>query len=132
MAVKSKSSQTARSSATANVTVTFRQVAPTAALRDYAERKLSRISRSLKRSVEAHLILEVDKYRQCGEVTVRAGRFVVSAQEETKDLYSVIDLLEAKVQRQIKRQVKKFDDRRMRALSAAEVLAPSGTITPSA
>lgn len=119
-------------SASTNVTVTFRQVAPTAALRDYAERKLARISRSLKRSVEAHLVLEVDKYRQFGEVTVRAGRFVASAQEENKDLYSVIDLLEAKVRRQIARQVKKLADRKSRALSAAEVLAEGGAATRSA
>ena len=60
----------------------------------YAEQKFAHLGRSLKRTCLAHLILTVDKYRQHGEVTVKSGRLSVIAQEETKDLYSVIDLLD--------------------------------------
>jgi putative sigma-54 modulation protein len=101
--------------AQAKVTVTFRHVAPTPALAQYAERKLGRVAKFLKREAEAHVILSVDKYRQCGEVTVKAGRFMVSAQDEEKDLYSVIDLLTAKVQRQIKKHLEKIEGRKVRS-----------------
>ncbi len=80
--------------------VTFRHVEPTEAIRVYAERKLAHLPRSTcRRACEVHLILTVDKYRQHGEVTVKSGRLAVTAQEETKDLYSVIDLLADKVER---------------------------------
>lgn len=105
------------------VTVTFRHVAPTPALEQYAERKLGSIAKFLKRPAEAHLILSVDKYRQCGEVTVKSGRVMISAQEEDKDLYSVIDLLRAKIQRQVKKHLEKLETRKVRALSAGEVLS---------
>src|SRR5690348_12619169 len=95
----------------AKVTVTFRHVAPTPALTQYAERKLGRVARFLKRAAEVHLILGVDKYRQCGEVTVKSGRFMVSAQEQDKDLYSVIDLLADKVERQVKKHLEKMEAR---------------------
>jgi ribosomal subunit interface protein len=105
------------------VTVTFRHVAPTAAITQYAERKLGRIAKFLKRPAQAHLILGVDKYRQCGEVTVKSGRIMISAQEIDKDLYAVIDLLTAKVRTQIKRHMEKIEARKVRAPSAVELLS---------
>ncbi len=104
------------------VSVTFRHVEPTPALQDYAERKLGHISKFLKRAVQAHVILAVDKYRQHGEVTVKSGRLAVAAQAETKDLYSVIDLLADKVERQLKKGFEKVKARKTRAVSASEVL----------
>ena len=105
-----------------NVTVTFRHVEPTEAIRLYAERKLAHVGKLLKRSCDAHLILTVDKYRQHGEVTVKSGRLSVTAQEETKDLYSVIDLLADKVGRQLKKHLEKFKAKKVRSFSTGEVL----------
>jgi ribosomal subunit interface protein len=111
--------------AATNVTVTFRHVEPTDAIRLYAERKLAHVGKLLKRSCDAHLILTVDKYRQHGEVTVKSGRLSVTAQEETKDLYSVIDLLADKVGRQLKKHIEKFKAKKVRSLSTGEVLSAS-------
>lgn len=105
------------------VSVTFRHVEPTSALQRYAERKLGAISRFLRRDTQAHLILEVDKYRQHGEVTVKSGRLTVAAEAETKDLYSVIDLLADKVRRQLKKHLEKIKAKKTRAASTGEVLA---------
>ncbi|HXN85955.1 MAG TPA: ribosome-associated translation inhibitor RaiA [Candidatus Binataceae bacterium] len=105
------------------VNVTFRHVEPTDALRQYAERKLGHVGRVLKRPSEAHLILSVDKYRQCGEVIFKSGHLTATATEENTDLYAVIDLLADKVGRQLKRHVGKVKSKQMRTLSAPEVLA---------
>jgi ribosomal subunit interface protein len=115
-----------------DVTVTFRHVEPTEALRSYAERKLSHLAKFLKRACQVHLILSVDKYRQHGEVTVKSGHLAVTAQEETKDLYSVIDLLADKVGRQLKSHLGKVKAKRVRAPSTGEVLseAEEATIGP--
>ena len=107
------------------MTVTFRHVEPTDAIRLYAERKLAHLGKLLKRTCEAHLILTVDKFRQHGEVTVKSGRLSVVAEEETKDLYSVIDLLVDKVGRQLKKHLEKFKTKKVRSLSAPEVLSGS-------
>jgi ribosomal subunit interface protein len=116
------------------VTVTFRHVAPTDAIRAYAERKFSHVAKFLKRTCDVHLILTVDKYRQHGEVIVKSGRLFVTALEETHDLYSVIDLLADKVGRQLKSHLGKSQGKKLRApstgkiLAAAEDLAPTSTI----
>ena len=110
------------------VTVTFRHVEPTDALRLYAERKFAHVGKVIKRTCTAHLILTVDKYRQHGEVTVKSGRLLVTAQEETKDLYSVIDLLTDKVGRQLKKHLEKFKAKKVRSPSTGQVLAASEEI----
>lgn len=104
------------------VTVTFRHVESTPAIRLYAERKLAHVSRYLKRACDVHVILTVDKYRQHGEVTVKSGRLALTAQEETKDLYSAIDLLAANVERQLKRHIEKLFAKKTRAASTGEAL----------
>ncbi|HEV2170613.1 MAG TPA: ribosome-associated translation inhibitor RaiA [Candidatus Binatus sp.] len=110
------------------VSVTFRHVEPTDAIRLYAEKKFAHVSRMVKRTCQAHLILTVDKYRQHGEVTVKSGRLSVSAEEETKDLYSVIDLLADTVAHQLKKHLAKFEAKKVRSPSTGEVLSASEEI----
>ncbi|HEX4209776.1 MAG TPA: ribosome-associated translation inhibitor RaiA [Candidatus Binataceae bacterium] len=109
--------------ASSAITVTFRHLEPSDAIRQYAERKLEHIGSRLKRSCSIHLILTVDKYRHEGEVTVKCGRFAVTAKDETKDLYEVIDRLADKVGRQLKSHFAKAATQRVRALSTGEVLS---------
>src|ERR1700688_2481914 len=118
----------AASTPQARVAVTFRHVEPTEAIRAYGERKLAHVAKHLRRACEIHLILTVDKYRQHGEVTVKSGRFAVSAQEETKEIYSVIDLLTDKVGRQLKKHLGKFKAKKVRSPSTGEVLSASEEI----
>ncbi len=110
------------------VAVTFRHVEPTEAIRAYAVRKLSHPAKFLKRPCQIHLILTVDKYRHRGEVTVKSGYLAVAAQEETKDLYSVIDLLADKVERQLKSHLGKSTAKKLRTPSTGELMSSAETV----
>jgi putative sigma-54 modulation protein len=105
------------------VVVTFRHIEPTEAIRAYAVRKFSHPAKFLKRPCQVHLILTVDKYRHRGEVTVKSGYLAAAAQEETKDLFSVIDLLADKVERQLKTHRGKTTGKKLRAPSAGELMS---------
>jgi putative sigma-54 modulation protein len=107
------------------VSVTFRHVEPTQALREYAERKLAHVAEAVKRSAQAHVILSVDKYRHCGEVTFKSGPITATAAVEDSDLYAVIDLLADKIARQVKKHRAKVSAKKMRVPSTPEVLASS-------
>ena len=75
------------------VSVTFRHVEPTAALKDYATEKVERIcSKYLRFPLEASVILSVGKQQHMAEINVHAKHFDISAHETTGDLYSSIDL----------------------------------------
>jgi putative sigma-54 modulation protein len=84
-------------------TVTARNLDITDALRSYAEEKLRRLTRYLENIVTAHVVLSVAKHRQIAEVTLRVRDLTIRAEESTDDLYSSIDLVMEKLERQILR-----------------------------
>lgn len=98
------------------VAVTFRHTQPTDALKQYAEEKIHRIGKYFYRPLEAHVILSVDsKQRQMAEVEVRVRGNTIHGKEETEDLYSAIDLVMDKIERQIKKRKEKIKVNRRRA-----------------
>jgi putative sigma-54 modulation protein len=93
-----------------NVTVTFRHVDPTPALRQHAEEKLQRLKKYLHRPVDAHVILSVAKERHTAEVTLNADHESMFAKEVTHDLYSAIDLAVSKLEHQAQRVKERRED----------------------
>lgn len=108
------------------VTVTFRQVRPTEALRRHAETKIQRLQKFLHHPVEAHVVLSVLKHRHIAEFIVTADRMNFTATEETSDLYSAIDLAITKLERQVAKRIAKRKTRKHDG--AAE--APAATAPP--
>ncbi len=94
------------------VMVTFRHVDPTEGLRQHAEAKVQHAVRFLRRAIEAHVILSVEKQRHIAEVQVSGSHLNLTAAEETTDLYSAIDLATSKLERQVKKQMAKYKDRK--------------------
>lgn len=91
------------------VAVTFRHTKPTEALKKYAEEKVHRIGRYFSRSLDAHVILSVDaKERQVAEVELHAPGTTLHGKEEKEDLYSAIDLVTYKIERQVKKRKEKI------------------------
>jgi putative sigma-54 modulation protein len=85
------------------LSVTARNLEITPALRAYAEEKLTRLTKYLEHIVTVHVILSVNKHRQTVEVTLRVRDLTIRAEEESDDLYSSIDLVVEKLERQILR-----------------------------
>jgi putative sigma-54 modulation protein len=75
----------------------------TDALRAYAEEKIQRLTRYLENIVAATVVLSIEKHRQIAEVTLRVRDLTIRAEESTDDLYSSIDLVVEKLERQILR-----------------------------
>src|SRR3989475_11292720 len=89
-----------REGAVMQINVTFRHVEPTPALRAYAEEKLERVKKYLRRPVDAHVILSVAKERHVAEITLQADHVTMFSKEATHDLYSAIDLALDKLEHQ--------------------------------
>jgi putative sigma-54 modulation protein len=106
-----------------SVNTTFRHLESSPAIQEYTERKFGQIAKFLKKDANVHVILSVDKYRHCGEATVKTGHLTLkTAYVEGRDLYAVIDGLAAKVKRQVTEHLNKIKQSRTRALPASTVL----------
>ncbi|MBI5562004.1 MAG: ribosome-associated translation inhibitor RaiA [Deltaproteobacteria bacterium] len=92
------------------VTVTFRHMDSSEALRQYAVEKSDRLSKYLFEPVDIHWILSVEKIRHIADVTVNANGVAIKAQAGTGGMYSAIDGAIDKVEKQVRKHKEKVKD----------------------
>ena len=84
----------------------------TEAINDYLESKLSKVEKYFDNDVEAKAIISARGREQKVEVTIWSGKYNVRAEEVNEDLYSAIDLVVDKLERQLKRYKDKFNNKK--------------------
>lgn len=84
-----------------NVIVKGRNIDVTPALKEYVEKKLLKVTRQFKTVGDISAVLKVEKGNHIVEITVPASGILLRAQETTKDMYSSIDLVVEKIERQV-------------------------------
>lgn len=107
-----------------NISVTFRHMEASQPLRNYVVEKLSKLRKILDKPLEVHVMLSVEKFRHIAEVFVTGQGITIKAFESTDDLYSAIDLVCDKVERQLKKYREK---RKEKGQGAGEVPYVSGS-----
>lgn len=92
------------------MSVTFRHMDATQALKDYAHEKVDRIRKYFPDPIKAHVVLACDRgYSHHADVVLTLHNGIVIAGEETtEDMYSSIDLVMAKIERQVRRYKEKI------------------------
>ena len=90
------------------VSVTFRNMEPREVLREYVQEKISKLKKYFDYPLEANVVLIVEKHRHIAEVTLVANRLTINAQEETEDMFSAIDRVLDKLERQILKHKEKI------------------------
>jgi putative sigma-54 modulation protein len=91
-------------------TITGRHVTLTKSIKSYAQKRFEKIDEyfDFKESGELHIIIEVQKYRHIAEANLHSKKHEFSAKVETKDMYSSIDMIEAKLMAQVKKHKDKI------------------------
>ncbi|MBN1850220.1 MAG: ribosome-associated translation inhibitor RaiA [Deltaproteobacteria bacterium] len=102
-----------------DITVTFRHMEPTESLRTYATDKVSKIKKYLDFPIEAHIVLEVEKFRHMADVTLSLDGTMIKGVEVTEDMYSSIDQVMDKIEKQVKKYRSKVRQRRPESLKGA-------------
>ncbi len=90
------------------IEVSFKQMEQSDPLRDYITDKLGKVLKPLVEPVNAQAVLQVEKYRHIAKVTVHANGIVIKGKEETNDMYSSIDLVLDKLERQVRKYREKI------------------------
>ena len=91
------------------LTVTFRHLEPSDALREYVTDRIARIEKYLGNTAEVHIILSHEKRANIAEAIVHANRATITAKEQHEDnMYASIDLVLDKIERQVKKHKDKI------------------------
>ena len=85
------------------ISVTFRQIEPSEALKNYVTDRLSKFKRFLDGPVEAHVVLGLEKFRHLADVTINSNGRIIKGKEENTDMYAAIDLVMDKIDMQLKK-----------------------------
>ncbi len=85
-----------------------RHIEVTEALRNYTKKRLSKIDRHFENILEVIVTFSIEKSRQIVEVTLQAKRALIRAEEESDDMYTSIDKVVDKLNRQIQKYREKY------------------------
>jgi putative sigma-54 modulation protein len=92
-----------------NIIVNGRHLEITPALKGYAEEKVRRFERYLSDISEAVVTLSIEKkYRHKAEVLLKANGVLIQAEGVTAEIYSSIDEVSEKLERQVKKYKEKL------------------------
>jgi putative sigma-54 modulation protein len=104
-----------------NIIVSGRHLEITPALKTYAEEKVNKFGRYLSDISEAVVTLSIEKkYRHKAEVLLKANGVLIQAEGVTGEIYSSIDNVVEKLERQVKKYKDKLVSRRKGGAKAAE------------
>ena len=95
--------------------VSFRNLEPSEHLKAYVSEKLNRFDKLLDNPAAAGVVLVVEKHRHIAEVNITGDRLTINGKEETGDMYSAIDMVLDKLEKQIKRSKQKIREHRAAA-----------------
>lgn len=94
------------------IQITGRHIDVSDALRDYAEKKISKLEKYFQQLIDTHLILYVEKLDHAAELIMNGDSVQFHARDKAADLYSAIDLLADKMEVQISRYKEKIQTRK--------------------
>jgi putative sigma-54 modulation protein len=96
--------------------VTFRQIEATEALKEYARDRMERIRKYFPDPIAVHVVLSTERgYKHRADVTMQLHNGLTVAGHEASDsMFSSIDLVTAKIERQVRRYKDKLSTHKAR------------------
>jgi putative sigma-54 modulation protein len=104
-----------------NIIVNGRHLGITPALKSYAEEKIGKFDKYVSNISEAIVTLSVEKYRHKAEVLLKINGVMIQAESVTGEVYSAIDEVVEKLEKQILRYKEKLHSYRKGEKKSLEI-----------
>lgn len=90
------------------LTIVFRHLDPNQAVKNHVEEKIGKLSRFFqKEPVKIHVVIAHERFLYLAEATVAGNHISLVCVEESEDIYTAIDQMVHKLERQIQRHKEK-------------------------
>lgn len=94
-----------------NIVITGKNIEVSDYLRGVVEKKAKKLARYFKPDTDMHVTLSIEKSRHIAEVTIMFDSIVLRGEEATGDMYSSIDVVLKKLERQMRKHRTKLEKR---------------------
>ena len=111
--------------------VRFKNLDPSENLKSFVREKLDRFDKYLYNPAEANVVLSVEKFRHIAEINITGDRLSINGREETNDMYSAIDMVLDKLEKQIKKNKQKYRKHRTGSRNRVKNTLPGEDISSS-
>ncbi len=106
------------------IAVTFRQLEADGGVKDYIEKRLKRLKKYLAHFREIHVVLSRERYRYIAESTLLVDGVRLNSEGRDSDLYTAIDQMVEKVERQVRER--KLKERKKRSsINSTKIFIPT-------
>ncbi|HEX3014894.1 MAG TPA: ribosome-associated translation inhibitor RaiA [Desulfobacteria bacterium] len=110
-----------------NIIVRGKHIEVTNALKEYVEKRVGKLEKYFDNLSEVQVTLLVEKDRHRVEVTAPVNGFILRGEEQTTDMYSSIDLVVEKLEKQIAKYKTRLA-KQLRGAALREVPADPGDV----
>lgn len=97
-----------------NITYYFQNLEASDAIKEYCAKKIEKLSSHFNTLTSADVRCKVEKIDQIVEIAINADNHQFIASEKHEDMYAAVDLVEAKLEKQVRRHKEKVLDKKHR------------------
>jgi len=95
------------------ISVTFRHMEPSEAIKQLVEDKLARVEKYFPDPIRAQVVLAAERHLHHVDITLKlADGAMITGKETADDMYTAVDLVMDKLDRQVRRYKDKLNTRR--------------------
>ncbi len=115
-----------------NITITFRHLEGTEAVKKHTTDKVAKLQKFLRQAMTAQVTLSVEGLEHVADVSIQSGAAHFHARERSEDMYASIDMVLDKLERQIDHQKGANMAKKRGGTTAGQFAAEAEKETPSA
>ena len=95
--------------------VTFRHMEPTDALKEYVRSRMDKIKKYFPDPISCNVVMSAERHNHKVDVSVHLHNgFRIAGHESTENMYSSIDMVSTKIERQVRRYKDKLREHKVR------------------
>lgn len=110
------------------ITLQGRNIELSDSLKEHVEKKLQKLAKYFRHPLQVQVVLSSQKDRQIVEITVPLNDYILRAEESTDDLYTSLDRVLDKLERQIHKYKTKIIRKARRASVEAKHMPPPSSV----
>ena len=94
------------------VRISGRNFEITESLKEHVNKKVENFEKYLNNIIDVHVVLSVEKYRQCAEISVFAKKLKLTETSEETDMYAAVDKVCTRIEKALRRHKEKIKSHR--------------------